>query len=172
MKIMQVVYPGLGGTSSVAFSIVEGQNKKKEKNFFLFYGIEKLINQYQHKCSNLNIKFTYIKKKQYEIKFKKIYNIILKNNPDVIVVHDYNILPFFISKLLLKKKLIFVHHTPDKTKKLIGWILYFFNSILSDTIVLVSKRNKSDFMYKLNRIFFSNKLKIIENGINTEKFRK
>ena len=30
MKIMQIVYPGLGGNSAVAFSLVEGQAKNKK----------------------------------------------------------------------------------------------------------------------------------------------
>ena len=54
MIIMQIVYPGLGGNSSVAFSLVEGQPQNiKIKNFFLFCGVEKLIKSYMSKCSNL-----------------------------------------------------------------------------------------------------------------------
>ena len=41
MKIIQIVYSGLGGNSSVAFSLVEGQLNKKYKNIFIFTGIEK-----------------------------------------------------------------------------------------------------------------------------------
>ena len=41
-------------------------------------------------------------------------------------------------------KLIYVHHTPDRTKKIIDWLAYLFNSILSNKVVLVSKRKKSD----------------------------
>ena len=66
---------------------------------------------------------------------------------------------------------MFIIH-PIKQKKKKDWISYFFNSILSDNIVLVSKRNKKDFIYKLNQFFFKKKLKIIENGINTKKFKK
>ncbi len=65
MKIMQIVYPGLGGNSSVAFSLVEGQEKKsKIKNFFLFCGIENLLQNYKFKCHKLNIKFNFLKKKK------------------------------------------------------------------------------------------------------------
>ena len=87
-------------------------------------------------------------------------------------MHDYNLLPFFIYSLTKNTKLIYVHHTPDKTKKIIDWIGYFFNSIIADKIVLVSKRNKNDFIYKLNRIFFNKKVNTIENGINIKRFKK
>jgi hypothetical protein len=173
MKIMQIVYPGLGGNSAVAFSLVEGQRKnKKINNFFLFCGVEKLIKNYQNKCSILNIQYFYLKKNKYKINTKKIFEIVKKKKPDVIIVHDYNLLPFFIYSLITNIKLIYVHHTPDKTKKIIDWIGYFFNSIFAYKIVLVSKRNKNDFMFKLNRIFFLQKINIIENGINTSKFKR
>ena len=48
----------------------------------------------------------------------------------------------------------------------------FFNSILADKIVLVSKRKKNDFIFKINNIFFSRKINVIENGINIKKFKK
>ena len=173
MKIMQIVYPGLGGNSTVAFSLVEGQKRnKKIKNFFLFCGVEKLIVSYKKKCSNLNIKFFYLKKNKFQIQINKIFNIVKNNAPDILIIHDYNLLPFYAYKIIKKRKLIYVHHTPDKTKKIIEWIMYFFNSMLSDSIVLVSRRNKNDIMFKLNKIFFSKKIKIIENGINIQKFKK
>ena len=51
-------------------------------------------------------------------------------------------------------------------------VAYIFNSFLADKIVLVSKRSKKDLMFKLNSIFFYKKVNIIENGINTKKFKK
>ena len=170
---MQIVYPGLGGNAVVAFSIVEGQNKNnKIKNFFLFCGVEKLIKNHIIKCLNLKISFFYLRKKKYNINLNQIIQILKKTEPNILIIHDYNLIPFFIYSLFEKVNLIYVHHTPDKTKKIIDWIGYFFNSFLADKIVLVSKRNKNDFIYKLNRIFFSKKTKNIENVINLKKFKK
>ena len=113
-----------------------------------------------------------MKKKKYNINLRKILGIVKVKNPNILIIHDYNLIPFFIYTLFENAKLIYVHHTPDKTKKIIDWIGYFFNSILADKIVLVSKRNKKDLMFKLNRIFFTHKIHIIENGINVKKFKK
>ena len=70
----------------------------------------------------------------------------------------------------MRTKLIYVHHTPDKTKNIIDWISYFFNSILADKIVLVSKRKM--ILYSKLIIFFFQKINVIENGINIKKFKK
>jgi len=173
LKILQIVYPGLGGSASVAFSLVEGQKSKiKYKNYFLFYGIENLLITHKKNCKKLNINFYFLKKKKINFNLFLLMNYCNKIFPDVIIVHDISTLPFFIYGKLKKKKIIFIHHTPDRTKNFFRWVNYFINGILCDFIVLVSKRDKNDFMFKLNKIFFSNKINIIENGINTEKFKK
>ena len=172
MKIIQIVYSGLGGVSSVAFSLVEGQSNKKYKNIFIFTGIEKIKQSYLSKCKKLKIKSFYIKKKKFEINHFKILNILKKNSPEVTIVHDYSVIPFKFYKYLKKNKIIYVHHTPDKTKRLIDWVSYFINAILADKVVLVSKRKKTDFINRINNYFFSKKVKIIENGINISKYKK
>ena len=172
MKVLQIVYSGLGGVGAVAFSIVEGQTNNKYKNIFLFVGIEKLLKDYKSRCKKLKINYVYARKKKYIINLKSLFKITFSINPDVIISHDFLTLPFFIFSKIKNKKLIFVHHTPDKTKNFINWLQYIFSGFLCDKIVLVSRRKRSDFMFKLNKKLFNKKVVIIQNGINTQKFSK
>ncbi len=173
MKILQIVYSGLGGSSAVAFSLVEGQKlKNRYKNYFLFYGIENLLKAHIIKSKKLNIKYFFVKKKFIQFNLIKFFNYSNKISAEVIIVHDINTLPFYIYGKIFNKKIIFVHHTPDKTKKIYDWIKYFINGVFCNNLVLVSKRSKNDFIYKLNKIFFQKKTKTIVNGINTNKFSK
>ena len=172
MKIMQIVYSGLGGNSAVAFSLVEGQIKKKYNNFFIFTGIEKIKKNYIKKCKKLRINYFYIKKKKFEINFLKLQKIINKTSPDITIIHDYNVLPFKLYNFKKKNRIIYVHHSPDKTKRIIDWLAYIFNSFLADKIVLVSRRNKKDLISKINYFLFSKKVQTIENGININKYKK
>ena len=171
MKVMQIVYSGLGGNSSVAFSLVEGQNKIY-KNFFVFVGVESLRKDFINKCKKNKIKYKYFKKKRLQFNIAKLFNVSKNFRPNVILIHDYFILPFFIYKLIFKTPSIcFVHHTPDKTKKFVEWIFFFLNYFLSDKTILVSKRNKSSLIYKMQKMK-PDKIKVIENGINVKKFKK
>ena len=171
MKVMQIVYPGLGGNSSVAFSLVEGQNKIYD-NLFVFAGVENLRTDFIKKCRKNKIKYKYFKKKRLQFNIVKLFNVSKNFKPDVILIHDYFILPFFIYKLIFKKSIIcFVHHTPDKTKRFIEWIFFFLNYFLSDKTVLVSKRHKSSLIHKIQKMN-PKKIKVIENGINVQKFKK
>ena len=171
MKIMQVVYPGLGGNSSVAFSLVEGQNKIY-KNLFIFAGVENLRKDFIEKCKKNKIEYKYYKKKRLQFNISKLINESKNFKPNIILIHDYFILPFFFYKLKFKKTVIcFIHHTPDKTKNFIQWIFFFLNYFLSDKTILVSKRNKSSLIYKMQKAN-PKKIRVIENGINVKKFKK
>ena len=173
MKILQIAYPGLGGSPTVALSLVSGQKKKfKYKNFFLFYGIENLIKTYITQCKFLKINFFFFKKKKFELNLINLFKYCNKIAPDIIIVHDIITLPFYIYGKLNNKKIIFVHHTPDQTKKKYDWLKYFINGMFSNKIVLVSRRGRADFMYKLNIIFFKKKITTIVNGVDTYKYSK
>ncbi len=168
---MQIVYPGLGGNSSVAFSLVEGQNKIY-KNLFIFAGVEDLRKDFIGKCKKNKIEYKYYKKKRLQFNISKLLKESKNFKPNIILIHDYFILPFFLYKLIFKKTMIcFIHHTPDKTKNLVQWIFFFLNYFLSDKTILVSKRNKSSLIYKIQKAN-PNKIRVIENGINVKKFKK
>ena len=60
MRILQIVYSGLGGVGAVAFSLVEASiknSKRKIKNFFLFRGKEKIYKGYNKNCDKIYIKY-------------------------------------------------------------------------------------------------------------------
>lgn len=171
-KILQIVFSGLGGTSAVAFSLVEGArniSKKKYNFFFLFNGVEKLLKSHIKVCRNLSIPYEYIFKKNIIYNFISLINFISKKKFDVIIAHDFPLFIFFIFKFINKFKLIYVHHTPDITKGIKYWFLYLFNSFFADQTIVVSNRKRFSFFNRLNRFFFL-KPKIIINGINKNYF--
>ena len=60
MKLLQILYPGLGGTSTVAFSIIDDLKKKNNSsinNFFIFYGVERLTKNNLQNCKKKKINF-------------------------------------------------------------------------------------------------------------------
>ena len=60
MKILHLVYSGLGGGTSVVFSLIEGNKNKLIKNEILFSG-PKIYSDTKSKALSLNAKFSYIK---------------------------------------------------------------------------------------------------------------
>ena len=78
IKVLQTVYSGLGGTSSVAFSLIESsiESKKKINNSILFLGVEKLLISLSKICRNLKVDFRYINTKNNLFSFAAIKNFL------------------------------------------------------------------------------------------------
>jgi|688.fasta_scaffold203976_2 glycosyltransferase involved in cell wall biosynthesis len=173
-KCLHISYSGISGISSIIFLLLESKLKKEIKQEILFSG-PILVDNYKTFCRSSNIHFSYIKTKYFFLYIKYIIKILLffkkirNHKPDIIFLHDFNLIPCLFYKFFYKKtKLVFINHTtlttPNLWKiKLICKFLFYI-----DAIVFV---NKSDFnkMKKLNKLY-SKKFNLIENGINTKKY--
>ncbi len=171
LKILQVVYSGFGGSGSVAFSFFSGSKKFKNAKIFnslLFFGKSSLCNDYKKKCLNKKIPYLFIKKNFFNIfYFFKIYFFLKKNRPDIIINHENILFPCFVYSIFNKISFLYVFHTPFSfnIKKIIKFMIPL---IILKNIILVSKRK--DFLFFLSK--FIKKIHIIENGIDTNLFKK
>ena len=178
MKVLQIVYSGLGGVGAVAFSLVEASlnnSKKKNNHFFLFRGKEKIYKGYVDSCMKLGIKYenimltdSFLSRVFETLKYLKI---VINQKPNIIISHDCNVFFLFLLKIFYSFKIIYVHHTPDLTKRYIDWVNFFISIFFSNIIILVSKRPRHNFISKINKLFFQNKMFVVQNGINFNKYK-
>lgn len=171
MKVLHLVYSGMGGATNLVFSVVEGDKSKKLNQRILFSG-PNFFKSNKSRSIKLKVKFNWIK----TLKFFQYlsYLSILKNifffKPEVIILHNYLIIPCLIYKLIFKKtKIIYVNH---KYIKGIDWrdlfILKFI--IFIDKIVVLNKETQNSFKKNFN--ISSDKIKLIQNGININFFKE
>ena len=102
--------------------------------------------------------------------FIKIFNKLLKFKPDIIVLHNFQIMPCILIKIICNTKIIFVDHQSATTKNYRDNIVISICKLFVDHFVVLNKDN-----YKLlNRQFIINKKKItlIPNGINLQFYKK
>ena len=108
MKILQILYPGLGGTSTVAFSIVDSQKytfyKKKINNFFIFHGVENLTKNNSEKCKKEKIKHFFIPKNNFIFDTFIIYKKIKLINPDIILTHSNSLFALLFYRFFFKMR--------------------------------------------------------------------
>jgi len=172
MKVLQILHPGLGGTSTVAFMIVESQKftELNIENYFIFNGNENLLKSHILRCKQNKIKFFFFKLIFPFSTAIKVYLCLKKIKPDMIINHSNIFAPTFLYKILSGKKFIYVDHSPDNTRKFKDWIKSLFCWILSDYIVFVSYRKTEDFIYKYLR-FFKKRYSTILNAVNLTEFK-
>lgn len=165
-KVLQFLYSGTGGVSSIVFSLIESNKiNNKWKNFLILTGpnLSKGNNEFLRKKKIDNY---YNKTKKYLtfLSWPKLFKIICKYNPDILLVHNFDIILPVIYKCIFKKKLIFVDHAPH-FKKNIGFklsLVYFFVKYFSDKIVVL---HKDRFNFLLKKKFIKKKIFLIPNGI-------
>ena len=173
MNITQIIYTGMGGHCSVAFSLIEANVNKLWNNNIVFYGVENIVPEYKKRCLENQIEYYVLKFKsgKFLIKWIKLYGILKKINPDRIILHTNCIIPVFFYCLINKKKFIFVEHNPNNSKILRDWIVTYLAFCTASKVVLLHKtflkelKNKFKFFLRIN-----NRYEIIYNGINYNKF--
>lgn len=168
-NILHLVYSGMGGATTVVFTLIEADKKKKLNQSTLFVGPQ-LINKDLEILKRFRTKFDWIK----TLKFFYLFSIIQTLNkiksfkPDLILIHNYYIIPCVIYKIFNPNvKLFYVNHKPtnllDWRDKQIKYFLYFF-----DKIVVLNK-NALTLISSLYKVPLK-KLCIIPNGVNTSFF--
>lgn len=173
-NFVQILYPGLGGHSSVACSIIEGDENRKYKHYLIGYGIEHPSKVLVEKTKSLNINLVSILKKSgYDLKSKiQIFNTLKKINADLIVCHSTSVIEVVkLYCIIYKKKMIAVEHQSNNAKSISDWFKTLMILILSPRIVYLTEKYLKGIKEKFGKFVINNRVTIINNGINCKIFK-
>ena len=172
MKALHILYSGLGGTASVAFSLLN-ENRKNfliEQNFLFTGGY--ISKDYIRKVNEFKSRYSYINTKKYLswISWFEIFSKLCKEKPNLIILHNYQFVPCLFYKILFKTKIIFVDHQANDTRVIVNLLACFISLLFFENIICVSKIKYKYFKETFN--FFSNKINFIPNSVNINFFKK
>ena len=176
MKILHVLYSGLGGHGNVFFSMIKADVNKQMEYHALFYGIEDVKSEYIEQCDENNIQYFFAKKKRgIDIHYYwLILKYIKKTKADIVFLHgSAYILPAKIASFFSKKKCRIIiretqaNHLKTKTQ----WITLSFAMLLADKIVCLTKEFNGQIREKMKYLYKNEKVMIIPNGIDLEVFK-
>jgi glycosyltransferase involved in cell wall biosynthesis len=174
MTVVQILYSGLGGHSSVSFSLVEADEQRTYEHVLIFYGIEDLPQAYKAKCIELGVRFFAVKKNPgFDPSSQKEVAALLKHlEPDVILLHSINLLlPVWRFSLFRKTRLIAVEHQPNHLKTNLEWIWSFLAMYTARHVVFLTDMYYTQMQRKIGLFFRKKKVGVINNGINMKRFR-
>ena len=176
MKILHVLYAGLGGHANVFFSLVRADEEKQFEYEALFTGVEEMREEYQQQCAENGVAYNFLKKRPgADFGFyMRLIRRIRKSNSQIIFLHaSANILPAKIALACSKgKRKIIVRETQAnelKTKWEWKWLKLALR--FANHIVFLSDAYNDQVKKKLHNLYPAEKVEVIPNGIDLEIFR-
>lgn len=177
MKILHLLYSGLGGHGNVFFSMIAAADAADYQFEAIFTGVEPLREEYKERCIAGNIPFLYISKapgKHYAF-FKKIYHSIRQSDADIVFLHGSTLVPavWLAKKTGNRRRKIIVRETQAIHLKSKAEVFSLKGAMrLADNIVLLSNEYKIQLEKDLGRKFNKQKVSVIPNGIDLATFKQ
>lgn len=175
MKILHLLYSGLGGHGNVFFSLVKADKDKLFQQEALFAGVEELRPAYQQQCAEHSIVYNYLKKRPgFDIGFYfRLIRQIKRAKPQIIFLHgSANVVPARIASFFYRgHKMTIVRETQSnelKTKR--DWKMLRLALRYADRIVFLSNEYNGEVKKQLAGLYRSKKIAVIPNGIDLELY--
>ena len=171
MKTLHVLYSGLGGASSVVFSLLKENKKKILKNNDILFTGNYLFKGYKDRAKKTNNNYFFIKTRKLLpwLYWFKIFLFLCKKKPDLIFLHNFQFVPVLLYKLIFWKKIIYIDHQSENFLKLKSTINIIISLFFFNFIVFVNKKKSLNFKKKFN--FFKRKISHIPNSVDIDFFR-
>lgn len=176
MKILHILYSGLGGHGNVFFSITDADIEKQHQYEAIFFGNEDVREGYVKKANQRNIPWYFVKKKPgFDFKaYGEIEKIIRQSLPDVIFIHtSAYIFPVKKAVMGLSKKIkIIVRETqPNHLKTKLEWVGLCVSLVAATKVVFLSTEYRDYIKKKLPVLFSDKRTAVIPNGIDLQLYK-
>ena len=175
MKVLHILYSGLGGHGNVFFSMVEANASHEIEMQALFNGIEEPREEYINRSNAHGLVWDFVKKEPGldPCFYKKLYKTIVQADADILFLHGGGaMLPAWLAKKINTRiKKIIVRETQAnhlKTKK--DWFYLASSMLLANDMVFLSDSYKKEVIKKLPFLFRKKHSFVIPNGISLTKF--
>lgn len=172
MKLAQILYSGLGGHGSVAFSLA-GAAPDNWRQEMVFFGIEPLLPEYHSTCAARSWGQSYVAVRQGRpwASWRELYRQLSRICPEAIVLHSVKaVLPCWIYAKRNGIPLIAVEHQPNALKKRSEWFVSHMLMRLSDAVVLLTPTYRDELQAALGNAWRDSKVHLIPNGIDINRF--
>jgi glycosyltransferase involved in cell wall biosynthesis len=169
IRVAQILYSGLGGHASVAFSLVAGDADRQWRSSMLFVGIEPIVPAYRDECLRQQIAFESIRSVRGRPwrTWPSIVSALKRQRPDWIVLHSVSsLIPVAFYGLMYGARVIAVEHTPVALKSRGERIASGLALLLAKSVVVLSTAYRRQHLAAFPWFRSHRKVTLIPNGID------
>lgn len=175
MKVTQILYSGLGGHGSVAYSLLAADVNNDWDSYFGFLGIEDIFHEYKHKCEKNNVPYKMFRSSQglpWKM-WRPILEWLNATQPDAIILHSIKaLLPCWWFAKNNNIPLVVVEHQPNHLKKKSEWLISLLSLCLSHRVVLLTDEYKAQLKSKFGLLMNDKKIIVIPNGLDVNVYSR
>lgn len=173
MRLLQILYPGIGGHSSVAFSLAEGDTNHTYDHLFLGYGIEEPSSNFIEKAQSLSKQFKTLRiGSGFKLKpYVQAYRSIKELQPSYIILHSTSlILVVWLYAKLNRINFLCVEHQSNDAKSRKDWIFTVLILLFGSKVVYLTNIYKEQINKKFALLSKWANIFVIPNGIALKSF--
>lgn len=172
MKVLQILYSGLGGHGSVAFSL-QAAAGGDWRAAMIFLGIEPVLPEYASLCASRDIPHRYVRALAGAPwrSWPGLLAALKATAPDAIILHSVKtILPCWLYARIRGIPLIAVEHQANALKTRSEWVASRLLMRLADAVVVLTPDYRDTLRSRLGEAWREDKVHVIPNGIDTDAF--
>ncbi len=172
-RVCQVLYSGLGGHGSVAFSLLKAPDAASWTPLMAFVGVEPLLESYARDCKTLGARLAAFQFKPGHPWFAwwRLWRWLEKERPDAILMHGLtSFFPCYAYRVRHGARLIGVEHTAVSVKSWREWVASVFAQLFADRVVCLVPATRDDLLERLGIWGRRKNCVIIPNGIDIDFF--
>ncbi|MDP2258253.1 MAG: glycosyltransferase family 4 protein [Caulobacter sp.] len=176
MKVLQILYSGLGGHGSVAFSLqaaASAGDHRAWRDAMIFLGIEPLLPEYEALCERRGIPHHYVRARAGAPwrSWPGLLAALRETAPDAIILHSVKtILPCWLYARARGIPLIAVEHQANALKTRSEWLASRLLMRLADAVVVLTPDYRDTLRARLGDAWREERVQVIANGIDTDAF--
>ncbi len=171
--MLQVLYGGLGGHASVAFALVQGDERRRVHHSLLFFGIEDVRPEYVHRCEELEVDHaSVVKHRGLDLKsWREVWDAFHRIAPDVVVLHSMTLLPVaMVYGRLTGTRVLYVDHQSNDLKGPKEWAMTAMAAVFGSKLILLTERSADEVRSALGPLCRDEKVFVVNNGIDVERY--
>jgi glycosyltransferase involved in cell wall biosynthesis len=173
VAVAQILYSGMGGHGSVAFSLLDADLKREWRPFLGFFGVEPLSPAYAEQCRARGISQRYFSARPGKSwrAWGAIFGWLSDIDPKAVILHSLTaLIPCLIYSRRRNARLIVVEHQPNALKSRSEWAFSLLAMLLADGVVTLTPDYDRELRQRLGPLYRAEKVRVIANGVDVSRF--
>lgn len=168
MRVVQLLYSGLGGHAAVAFALAHASEPLGWNNGMVFIGIEDAASSHLATCERQQYPYVAVRTSAGRpwLAWPRIYAALSRLRPDAIVLHSVKtVVPCALYARLHGVPLLAVEHQANALKRRAEWFASAWVMRLADAVFVLTPAYRDELRLRLGRRWREGKVDVVPNGV-------